>query len=173
MDAAMNDTDAIRRLMLAVERLERTADQQAEQARQSAGELQRLHVAQAGLVSTRDAEEAKWRQAMARLFQEHQRNTELALRPAVARAWHGLILASACLALLVLGFALLLNHEYGRLKDAQARADAAEVSAEVQRAARHVEISACGGRPCIRLDRNAPTWKSRGQEYVLVDGSDD
>lgn len=169
----MNDTDAIRKLMLAVERLERTADQQAEQARQSAGELQRLHVAQAGLVSVRDVEEAKWRQAMARLFQEHQRNTELALRPAVARAWRGLILSSAALALLVIGFALLLHHEYGRLKDAQARADAAEVSAEVQRAARHVEISACGGRPCIQLDRDAPVWESRGREYVLVDANDD
>ncbi len=74
--------------------------------------------------------------------------------------------------LLVLGLGLLLNHEYGRLQDAQARADAAEVSAEVQRAARHVEISACGGRPCIRLDRDTPTWKSRGHEYVLVDGGE-
>ena len=109
---------------------------------------------------------------MARLLEEHQRQTEFALRPAVARAWRSVILASAGLALLVLGFLLLLNHEYGRLKDAQARADAAEVSAEVQRAARHVEISACGGRPCIRLDRDTPTWKSRGHEYVLVDGGE-
>lgn len=168
----MNDTDAIRRLMLAVERLERAAEQQAEQVRQSAEGLQQLHGAQAGLASARDAEEARWRQAMTRLFEEQQRQTELALRPAVARAWRSMVLASAGLALLVLGFLLLLNHEYRRLKDAQARADAAEVSAQVQRAARHVEISACGGRPCIRLDRDAPTWKSRGGEYVLVDGGD-
>ncbi len=167
------ETDAIRRLMLAVERLERAADHQAEQARLSAAELQRLQAAQAGLASARDAEQAQWRQTMARLFQEQQRSTELALRPAVVRAWRGLIAASVGLALLALGFLLLLEHEYGRLKDAQARADAAEVSAEVQRAARHIEISACGGRPCIRLDRGAPTWKSGGREYVLVDGSED
>lgn len=166
----MNDTDAIRRLMLAVERLERAADQHATQVRQATEELQRLQVAHAGLASTRDAEEAKSRQAMARLFQEQQRQMELALRPAVARAWRGMVLASAGLAALVLGFLLLLNHEYRRLRDAQARADAAEVSAEVQRAARHVEISACGGRPCIRLDPDAPTWTSQGREYVLVDG---
>lgn len=172
MVAAMNDTDAIRRLMLAVERLERAAGQQAGQAQESAEGLQQLHAAQARLAAARDAEEAKWRQAMVRLLEEHQRQTEFALRPAVARAWRSVILASAGLALLVLGFLLLLNHEYGRLKDAQARADTAEVSAEVQRAARHVEISACGGRPCIRLDRDTPTWKSRGHEYVLVDGGE-
>ena len=62
------------------------------------------------------------------------------------------------------------QHAHVRLQDAQARADAAEVSAEVQRAVRHVEISACGGRPCIRLDRDAPIWESRGRQYVLVDG---
>lgn len=170
--AAMHDTDAIRRLMLAVERLELAAEQQSVQARASAEGLQQVHAAQAGLAAARQTEEAKWRQAMARLFEEQQRQTELALRPAVARAWRSVILASAGLGLLVLGLGLLLNHEYGRLKDAQARADAAEVSAEVQRAARHVEISACGGRPCIRLDRDTPTWKSRGQEYVLVDGGE-
>ena len=166
----MDDRDVIRRLMLAVERLERAADQQAAQARQSAAALQRLQAAQGGLAATRGAEEAEWRQAMARLFEEQRRNTELALRPAVARAWRGLILSSAALALLAIGFALLLQHAHVRLQDAQAKADAAEVSAEVQRAVRHVEISACGGRPCIRLDRDAPIWESRGRQYVLVDG---
>lgn len=168
----MNDTDAIRRLMLAVERLERAADQQAAQVRQATEALQRLQVAHAGLASARDAEEARWRQAMAHLFRDQQRQTEVALRPAIARAWRGMVLASAGLAVLVLGFLLLLNHEYRRLTDAQARADAAEVSAEVQRAARHVEISACGGRPCIRLDPDAPMWTSQGREYVLVDGGE-
>ena len=166
----MNDTDAIRRLMLAVESLERAAEAHAEQAQQSAGALLRLQAAHDRLASERDAEQAQWRQVMARLFQDQQRDTELALRSAVARAWRGLLLSSTALALLVVGLALLLHHEYGRLKDARDSADAAEVAAEVQRAARHVEISACGGRPCIRLDRDAPIWKGRGGEYVMVDG---
>ncbi|PPU72145.1 hypothetical protein XcuCFBP2542_17640, partial [Xanthomonas cucurbitae] len=52
---------------------------------------------------------------------------------------------------------------------ARARAAAADVRADVQEAARHVEITSCGGRPCIKLDKRTPTWKSQGSEYILVD----
>jgi len=82
----------------------------------------------------------------------------------------GLIAIAVGFALLYIGFLLLLNHEHQRLKVAQARADAAEVSAEVRQASQHVEITSCGGRPCIRIDKNTPTWKSGGRDYILVDG---
>lgn len=167
----MNDTDAIRRLMMAVERLEDAAGKQTEQARRVTEGLQQVQVAQAELATAREAEEAKLKQAMARLFQDQQQKTEAALRPVIGKAWRGLIAVAAGFALLYLGFLLLLNHEYQRLMDAQARADAAEVSAEVRQASQHVEITSCGGRPCIQLDKDAPTWKSKGKEYILVDGS--
>ncbi|WP_299346575.1 hypothetical protein [uncultured Pseudoxanthomonas sp.] len=163
----MNDTDAIRRLMLAVERLEDAADKQA---RQMAEGLQHAHVANAELATAREAEEAKLRQAMVRLFQEQQQKTEVALRPVIGKAWRGLIGVAAGFALLYAGLLLLLRHEYQRLKDAQLRADAAEVSAEVRHASQHVEITSCGGRPCIAIDPESATWKSRGKEYILVDG---
>lgn len=163
----MNDTDAVQRLMVAIERLEEAARKQTQHAQQAAEGLQQ---AQAELGAARQAEEAKFKQAMVSLFQDQQQKTEAALRPVIGKAWRGLIAVAVGFALLYLGFVLLLNHAYLRLKDAQARADAAEVSAEVRQASRHVEITSCGGRPCIRIDKETPTWKSRGKEYVLVDG---
>ncbi|WP_447940533.1 hypothetical protein [Pseudoxanthomonas mexicana] len=163
----MNDTDAVRRLMMAVERLEDAADKQA---RQMAEGLQQAHVANAALATAREAEEVKLKQAMVRLFQDQQQKTEVALRPVVGKAWRGLITVAAGFALLYAGLLLLFRQEYQRLKDAQLRADAAEVSAEVRHASQHVEITSCGGRPCIAIDPDSATWKSRGKEYILVDG---
>ncbi len=163
----MNDTDVIRRLMMAVERLE---DAAGKQARQMAEGLQQAHVANAELATAREAEEDKLEQAMIRLFQEQQQKTEVALRPVTGKAWRGLIGVAAGFALLYVGLLLLLRHEYQRLKDAQVRADAAEVSAEVRQASQHVEITSCGGRPCIAIDPQSATWKSHGKEYILVDG---
>ena len=65
----MNDTDGIRRLMMAVERLEDAADKQA---RQMADGLQQAQQVNAGLATVREAEEAKLKQAMVRLFQDQQ-----------------------------------------------------------------------------------------------------
>ena len=163
----MNDTDAIRRLMMAVERLDAAADKQT---RQMAEGLQQAQVANTELAAVREAEEAKLKQAMVRLFQDQQQKTEAALRPVIGKAWQGLVAVAAGFVLLYVGLLLLLHHEHQRLKDARALADAAEVSAEVQQASRHVEITSCGGRPCILIDRDTPTWKSRGREYILVDG---
>ena len=163
----MNDTDAIRRLMMAVERLEDAADKQT---RQVAEGLQQAQMANAELAAVREAEEAKLKQAMVRLFQDQQQKTEAALRPVIGKAWQGLVAVAAGFVLLYVGLLLLLHHEYQRLKDAQLRADAAEVSAEVRHASQHVEITSCGGRPCIAIDPESATWKSRGKEYFLVDG---
>ena len=163
----MNDTDVIRRLMMAVERLEDAAGKQARQVTEG---LQQMQVVQAGLATVREAEEAKLKHAMVHLFQDQQQKTEVALRPVIGKAWRGLLAVAAGFALLYIGLLLLLRHEYQRLKDAQVRADAAEVSAEVRQASQYVEITSCGGRPCIAIDPDTPTWKSRGKEYILVDG---
>ncbi|WP_208800351.1 hypothetical protein [Xanthomonas cucurbitae] len=63
------------------------------------------------------------------------------------------------------GVFLLLNQANDQLHAARARA-AADVRADVQEAARHVEITSCGGRPCIKLDKRTPTWQSQGSEYI-------
>ena len=86
--------------MLAVERLERAADHQATQAQHAAERAQHAQAAAGDLAAIRSAEEAQFRQAMARLFQDHQTRTELALRPAVRRAWQWLAAISVGLALL-------------------------------------------------------------------------
>ena len=169
MAQAMADTDAIRRLMLAVERLERAADEQAAQARLANEAMQRAQAAATAAAASREAEQAAARQAMHRIFEEQQRQVALALRPAVVRAWRGVVVSAAGLGLLALAFLVLLDHEYARLREARAQADAAEVAAQVQAALAQVEISACGGRPCLRLDRQAPVWTRGGAEYVLLD----
>ena len=166
----MSDTDALRRMMLAVERLESSADAQARQAHDALRALQQAHAAQAGLAAEREAEEARLKQAMAQMFQEQQRQAANALRPVVGRAWLGLGALAAGFVLVYVGLLVMVRHEHAQLQEARARADAAAVSAEVLQASRHVEISSCGGRPCIRIDRDTPTWKSQGGEFVLVDG---
>ncbi len=166
----MSDNDALRRLMLAVERLESSADAQAVQAREAQRAMQQAQAAQAGLAAARDAEEARLRQAMAQVLQEQQRQVAGALRPVVGRAWLGLGVLAAGFVLVYVGLLLMVRHEHARLQEARARADAAAVSAEVLQASRNVEITSCGGRPCIRIDRHTPTWKSQDGEFVLVDG---
>ena len=79
----MNDTDAIRRLMMAVQRLEDAADKQT---RQMAEGLQQARMANAELAAVREAEEAKLKEAMVRLFQDQQQKTEAALRPVIGKA---------------------------------------------------------------------------------------
>lgn len=128
---------------------------------QAADSRQQLHAA-------REREEARFRRSMDALFQEHRQRMELALRPAIVRAWQVVAAAAGILVLVFAGSLLLLNQANERLHAAQARAEAAEVDAQVLEAARHVEISSCGGRPCIRIDRDVATWENGGREYVLV-----
>jgi len=85
----MKDMDSMRRLMVAVERLEDAADKQARQSRELSEGLHEVQAAQAGLGAARQSEEAKLRQAMVALFQEQQQKTETALRPVVGKAWRG------------------------------------------------------------------------------------
>lgn len=164
------DSTAIRRLMVAVQRMEDAIQEQAQYARQAAGLPQQAAAASAALGDARRHEEGLLKQGMAAMFADLQQKTEAAQRRSMARAWQVLGALGAVFLVLYLGMLLLLKHEYTRLQDARARADAAEVSAEVQRAWRHVEATSCGGRPCIRLDGGGERWTSGGRDYVLVDG---
>ena len=119
--------------------------------------------------ATREQEEAKFKQAMVAQFQDQQQRLEAALRPKVAWAWKILVGVAGFSVLSLAGYGLLLKQADARLRTAQARADAIEAKADVLEASRHVEIVSCGGRPCIRIDRDTPIWKGNGGEYVLVD----
>jgi hypothetical protein len=135
-----------------------------------AGLPRQLQEAQAEMRATREQEEARFKQAMVAQFQDQQQRIEAALRPKVAWAWKIIAVLTVLAIVLLAGYLLLLKQADARLRAAQARADAIEVQADVQEASRHVGITSCGGRPCIRIDRDTPTWKSKGGEYVLVDG---
>ncbi|MFA0924640.1 hypothetical protein [Xanthomonas fragariae] len=125
--------------------------------------------AQAQMQATREKEEAKFKQAMVTQFQDQQQRLEAALRPRVAWAWKIIAALAGFSVLLLVGYWLLLRQADARLRAAQARAETIEVKAEVLEAFKHVDITSCGGRPCIRIDRDTPTWKSKGSEYILVD----
>jgi hypothetical protein len=125
---------------------------------------------QSAIEATREAQEARFRQTLTRLFEQQQAQIAAALQPRIAWAWKVLIALAASIALLLAGGTMLLKHTQQRLQVAESRAAAAEVNAEVQEALRHVRITSCGGRPCALLDRDQPTWKAKQGEYVLLDG---
>ena len=70
--------------------------------------------------------------------------------------------------LLIAGGSVVLWMEWQAYGDARARTAAANVSAETAAAFAQVNMTSCGGRPCVRLDPKAPRWGDKGQ-YVLVD----
>lgn len=168
----MNDNNAqgmLERMLVTAGTLEKiTADlrQQAQLAAQVQREAQE---SQEALRTAREQEEVRLKQAMAMLFQEEQQRTEAALRPITTRAWQTLAVLAAAGVLLFVAFAILIGHENQRLKNAQARAEAAEVRAEVQEALKHVEITSCGGHPCVKVDKGTPAWKGNSGEYILID----
>lgn len=163
-ESDMNDDghDVLAQMALAAGRLDTLISDLQEQAKN----------AQVAMQTAREQEEAKFKHAMVALFREQQR-MEAALQPKIAWAWKIIATLVVFFALLLAGFLLLLKQANDRLQAAQARADAAEVRTEVREASRHVEITSCGGRPCIKLDKDTPTWKSKGSEYILVDAPSD
>lgn len=50
------------------------------------------------------------------------------------------------------------------------RAQAASATAEVMEAMKHVAITSCDGRPCIKLAEGQQRW-ARNDDYILVDDS--
>jgi hypothetical protein len=156
----MQDTDAmLNRMVLTAGRLDTLLDQLQRQAADS----------QSAIQAKREAEEARFQQTLARLFEQQQARMAAALQPQVAWAWKVLIATVAGILVLLGGAAVLLKHSVQRLQAAEARAVAAEADAEAREALRNVRISSCGGRPCIRLDRDQPTWASAQGEFVLLD----
>ncbi|PPV08056.1 putative membrane protein [Xanthomonas bromi] len=159
----MNDDahDALVQIALAAGRLETVIASLQQQTQAAQAQMQ--------APGSREQEEAKFRQAMVALFQAQQQRMESALLPRIAWAWKIIATLAMCLVLLLAGFFLLLNQANDQLHAARARAAAADVRADVQEAAKHVDITSCGGRPCIKLDTSTPTWKSQGSDYILVD----
>ncbi len=159
-DSAQGESDLLAQLTAASGRLDALM----------ASVQQHTRDAQATLQAAREQEEARFRQAMAALFQEQQQRTQAAMVPAIGRAWTwtGALALAALLVLGGYGFLLMLAHQ--RVQAAQARADAIELQADVLAATRQVHITSCGGRPCIKLDADAPRWSSKQGEFVLVEG---
>lgn len=72
------------------------------------------------------------------------------------------------IALLALGGGCLIWAELSTYWDARAKAATAKIQAEVYEAYVRVGLTSCGGKPCVKLDKKAPRWGTRG-EYVLVE----
>ena len=130
---------------------------------------QQVREAQDALAAARKTEETHFQQAMQAMFQQHLQHTQTALRPQIAMAWKTLGAMILVVALLLTASVLLLQHQYRRLQAATARAEAAEVHAEITAVQRQALAAAtsCGGRACVRIDKNAPRWRANG-EYVLL-----
>ena len=69
--------------------------------------------------------------------------------------------AAAFLALAGSGFVL-----WNNIK----RIERTQVEAEVLDALRHVAITSCDGRPCVKLEDSQARW-TKNQDYILVDTS--
>lgn len=59
--------------------------------------------------------------------------------------------------------------EWQAYGDARARTAAANVSAETAAAFAKVDMTSCGGIPCVKLDPKVPRRGDKG-EYVLMEG---
>jgi hypothetical protein len=70
--------------------------------------------------------------------------------------------------LLVAGGGAVLWMEWQAYGDARARTASANVDAATATAYAQVNMTSCGGHPCIKLDAKAPRWGDKGQ-YILVD----
>ncbi len=148
------------RLMLVSGSLEKLAARLQKQAQEG----------EAAIRAAREQEERKFAQTMVAMFSDHQQRMEAALRPKTIRAWQSVAVVAGVLVLLFVGGMILMKSASERLHAAQAQADAAEVNAQVLEAMESVELTSCSGRPCIRIDKETPTWKHGNNEYVLVDG---
>lgn len=70
--------------------------------------------------------------------------------------------------LAVAGGGVVLWMEWQAYGDARARTTAANLSADTAAAFAQVNMTSCGGHPCVKLDTKSPRWGDKGQ-YVLVD----
>lgn len=70
--------------------------------------------------------------------------------------------------LLILGGSLLLWHQHQSYKDALARTETANVSADAAELYAKASVASCAGQPCLKLDTKSPHWGNHG-EYVLLE----
>ncbi|TWT20222.1 hypothetical protein FQY83_10810 [Luteimonas marina] len=75
--------------------------------------------------------------------------------------WKSIASLAVAAAVLVGGSAYAARHNLQRAERAQVRADVLE-------ALRHVAITSCDGRPCVKLEDGLQRW-TKNDEYVLVD----
>lgn len=170
--------------------LERRCDAAAEQhaagARELAQTLQRVEAEMGGIVSAGKEELLKHaehavRQALARevgmatgAIGESARQLQLAAdqlgreQASVAgrmraMGWKSIIVVAAAAILTVAGSSFIVWNNAQRIQRTQVQADVLE-------ALRHVTVTSCDGRPCIRLVQGQPRW-SKNPEYILVDAS--
>lgn len=163
MERALNYEDmakAVKKMVVASNRLENLSTDLKQQSQES----------QAAIRETREQEAIRFKQDLVAIHQEQLQLVEAAVRPRTLRAWQMLAGLAGIGTLVFTAFLLLMNHVEGRLRVANARVEAAELRADVYEALRHLDITSCGGRPCIRVDKKSPKWKSGNVEYVLADG---
>ncbi|WP_369927204.1 hypothetical protein [Xanthomonas sp. NCPPB 2632] len=80
----------------------------------------------------------------------------------------GYLAIMGAMLLAIVGGGVALWMEKQAYDDARARTTAANVSAETAAAFAQVNMTSCGGHPCVKLDTKSPRWGDRGQ-YVLID----
>lgn len=80
----------------------------------------------------------------------------------------GYLAIMGAMLLAIVGGGVALWMEKQAYDDARARATAANVSAETAAAFAQINVTSCGGHPCVKLDTKSPRWGDKGQ-YVLVD----
>ena len=137
---------------------------------QQAAQLpQQMQTAKVELQAARQQEEALLRQSLVAMFADLQQKIEVAQRRTILRTWQVFAALGAVLMLYV-GMLLPLKHKYRRLQDAQARADSAEVSAEVQHASQHAVIPSAVAVPASRSTRTCRPGRAGGKECMLAYG---
>lgn len=88
------------------------------------------------------------------------RNCEQATRQMRFMSIKMLVCIGATALLLIGGTGFLVWQNTQRIKETA-------VQAEVMQAMQQVQMTSCGGKPCIRLDQNQQRWGKNG-EYVLI-----
>lgn len=156
-------TRTVSALRADVDRLIHNAGQQvAHAARQ--GVDASLSESAARLDQTTTAAVTKVKSAMVTLDEGLARATAMLSRQITI----GYLAIMGAMLLATFGGGVVLWMEKQAYEDARARTVAANVRAETAAAFAQVNMTSCGGHPCVRLDTKSPRWGDKGQ-YVLVD----
>ncbi|MGY1459225.1 MULTISPECIES: hypothetical protein [unclassified Luteimonas] len=80
-----------------------------------------------------------------------------------AMAWKSIVAVGAAAFLTIAGSSFIVWNNAQRIQHTQVQADVLE-------ALRHVTVTSCDGRPCMKLAQGQPRW-SKNADYILVDVS--